>query len=188
MSPKHALLDDASFRAANTIDRQVPHDYGLYAIRLREGVDLPQPFGAIVSDRGTRVLYIGEARGQRLPVRLVDNELRAKGNGTFFRSLGAVLGYVPATGSLAGRASQKNYRFTPTDQETIVRWINVNLEVSWMVLPQSAIRHEERNLIRREGPLFNLRSNPRRLPELAALREHCRIVAGLAGAETALTS
>ncbi len=42
---------------------------------------------------------------------MLGNELRARGHGTFFRSLGAVLGYLPPKGSLKGKSNQNNYTF-----------------------------------------------------------------------------
>lgn len=174
---QHALLDDAFFRAASTVDALVPDDFGVYAIRLREGVDLPSPFGEVARDCGSSLLYIGEAGWQTLRVRLLGNELRAKGNGTFFRSLGAVLGYRPVFGSLAGRARQSNYRFSPTDQQAIIHWINGSLEVNWITLPRGETHETEKRLIGSLEPLLNLQHNARSLSELADLREVCRKLA-----------
>lgn len=176
-------LDDRSFRSAGEIDAIVPDKFGVYAIRLRSGATLPEPFQTLLDDRETRLIYIGQAEKQTLRKRLLGNELRARGNGTFIRSIGAILGYRPPFGSLAGRARVQNYRFAFADQVAIVEWIDANLEVSWAVLPQHEVHGVEVGLIREHTPLFNLQDNPRALPELKALRVECRTIA--AGLSTA---
>ncbi|WP_298941710.1 GIY-YIG nuclease family protein [uncultured Microbacterium sp.] len=171
------LLDDRSFRPAREIDAIVPDNFGVYAIRLRTGAELPEPFQTLLDERSTRLVYIGQAERQTLLKRLLGNELRARGNGTFIRSIGAVLGHRPPHGSLAGRSRIQNYRFAPTDRIAIVEWINANLEVSWAVLPQAEEHGAEVALICEHTPLFNLQDNPRALPELALLRAECRAIA-----------
>lgn len=178
------LLEDGSFRAAGEIDAIVPDEFGVYAIRLRSGAALPEPFQSLLDDRDTGLIYIGQAEKQTLVKRLLGNELRARGNGTFIRSIGAVLGYRPPFGSLAGRARMQNYRFAPADRVFVVEWIDANLEVSWAVLPQHEVHGMEVALIREHTPLLNLQDNPRALPELAAIRAECRAVA--AGLSTAV--
>jgi hypothetical protein len=177
MTAGESLLDETSFRPAGDWDADIPDEYGVYAIRLAEGSKLPEPFGRILHQRGDRLIYIGKGEKQTLLVRLLGNERRAKGNGTFFRSLGAVLGYRPPQGSLAGRRRQQNYRFAPLDRDAIVNWINRSLEVSWVVLAQNDVRRAEVGLVKRHRPLLNLQENPRALPELSAVRALCRQVA-----------
>lgn len=55
------LLDDGSFRPARGIDAIVPDEFGVYAIRLRSGAVLPEPFQSFLDDRATRVIYVGQA-------------------------------------------------------------------------------------------------------------------------------
>ncbi|MGR6742073.1 GIY-YIG nuclease family protein [Microbacterium arborescens] len=169
------LLDDGSFRSAGEVGPLVPNEFGVYAIRLRGGATLAEPFFSVRDGRD--LIYIGQAEKQTLRKRLLGNELRARGNGTFFRSIGAVLGYRPPFGSLAGRARMQNYRFAPTDRNAIVNWIDANLEVSWAVLPQSEVQEAEVALIRENTPLLNLQHNPRARSELALLRANCRAIA-----------
>lgn len=95
------LLDDGSFRTAGEVDPLVPNEFGVYAIRLRGGATFPEPFLSIRNGHDMRLIYIGQAEKQTLQKRLLGNELRARGNGTFFRSIGAVLGYRPPFGSRA---------------------------------------------------------------------------------------
>lgn len=170
-------LDEGSFRPAGEIDAVVPDAFGVYAIRLSRAGELPKPFQTLLDERTTRLIYIGQAEDQTLLKRLLGNELRARGNGTFIRSIGAVLGYRPPFGSLAGRVRIQNYRFAPTDRVAIVEWINANLEVSWNALPQTEVHSVELALIREYTPLLNLQHNPRALPMLAALRAECRAMA-----------
>lgn len=171
------LFDDASFKGAGEIDQLVPHEFGVYAIRLKASGRLPEPFQSLLDERDTLVIYIGQAQKQTLHKRLLGNELRGRGNGTFFRSLGAVLGYRPPAGSLAGRARLQNFRFSPTDRESIVEWINANLKVSWVGFTQAEVHAAEVALIRRHTPLLNIQHNPLVLPELTALRASCRRIA-----------
>lgn len=171
------LLQDGSFLSAGEIDAIVPAEFGVYAIRLRSGATLPEPFRSLLEGRATRLIYIGQAEKQTLLRRLLGNELRARGNGTFVRSIGAVLGFRPPYGSMAGRVRVQNYRFAPTDRAAIVEWINANLEVSWTTHPQLEVHDVEVTQIREQTPLLNLQDNPRALPELKALRAECRMVA-----------
>ena len=177
MTGLDALLSDTSFRSAGAIDSAVPDDYGVYAIRLADGATLPEPFGLLLDQWDHRVIYIGQARQQTLCVRLLGNELRARGNGTFLRSLGAVLGYRPPQGSLAGQKRQQNYRFAPADRDAIVSWINNCLLVSWAVLSPDEVHTSEVELIKEHTPLMNLQDNPRALAELRTLRGLCRQIA-----------
>jgi len=177
------LLDNASFRPARDIDDAVPDDFGVYAIRLTENAELPEPFQTLLGSRDTKLIYIGQAEKQTLLKRFLGNELRARGNGTFIRSIGAVLGHRPPFGSMAGRARVQNYRFAPLNGVAVVEWINDNLEVSWSVLPQAHVHSVEVPLIREHTPLLNIQNNPQALPELRALRARCRdIAAGLSTA------
>jgi hypothetical protein len=171
------LFNERSFRSAGEIDADVPDDFGVYAIRLRTEAELPEPFQGLFEVRSTRLIYIGQAAKQTLLKRLLGNELRARGNGTFIRSIGAVLGYRPPFGSLAGRARIQNYRFAPADRVAIVDWTNANLEVSWAVLPQTEVHGVEVALIHEYTPLLNIQDNPRSLLELSALRAECRAIA-----------
>lgn len=88
-----------------------------------------------------------------------------------------MLGYRPEPGSLAGRTHQRNYRFSPTDRDSIIAWINRNLVINWVVLPRHQVHDAEVQLIREHSPLLNLKGNDRKLMELAALRRLCRDIA-----------
>lgn len=167
-----ALLDPMRFQSARIVDTQVPPEYGLYAIRVRDVAKVPESYRSVAEARKSNLLYLGEATKRTLQHRFLGNELRGRGHGTFFRSLGAVLGYRPPAGSLDGRANQRNYRFSSSDNAAIVKWINANLEVSWVAFNEN-VHANEVALIQRHTPLLNLRDNPRALPELLALRTLC---------------
>lgn len=167
-----ALTDAAHFRSARGIDKDVPDLFGLYAIRVRDTALLPEPYRSIAEKRRSNLIYLGEATGQTLRSRFLRNEIRGRGHGTFFRSIGAVLGYRPPAGSLVGKSNQRNFRFSPADTAAIAEWINTNLELS-CVASDVGVHAAEVELIRKHTPLLNLRDNPAALPELSALRALC---------------
>lgn len=172
MDAEAALLGSTNFRSADDIDAEVPDEFGLYAIRVRDVTTLPEPYRGVATARGASLIYIGEATGQTLAKRFLGNELRGRGHGTFFRSIGAVLGYRPPVGSLIGKGNQRNYRFSAEDTLAIVRWINVNLEVAWVAF-EEGVHAAEVALIRTHTPLLNLRDNPAAMLELSRLRAVC---------------
>ncbi|MDT0181457.1 winged helix-turn-helix domain-containing protein [Microbacterium sp. ARD31] len=167
-----ALLASAGFRSARDIDDDVPDRFGLYAIRVRSIDVLPEPYRSIAQERDSDLIYLGEATGQTLRARFLRNEIRGRGHGTFFRSIGAVLGYRPAVGSLVAKGNQRNFRFSPADTAAVVEWINENLVVSWVAFDEG-VHVTEVALIRSHTPLLNLRDNPAALPELSKLRALC---------------
>jgi hypothetical protein len=182
---ERSLLDPKRFQSAAVIDEQVPDQFGLYAIRVRDVAVLPETYRALAERRGSTLIYLGEATGQTLRNRFLHKELRGRGHGTFFRSIGAVVGFRPPIGSLIGKGNQRNYRFSPTDNAAIVKWINGNLEVSWAAFDDS-VHTAEVALIRKHTPLLNLRDNPRALPELSALRALCCQIATTAASSSVL--
>jgi len=169
------LLDNASFRPARIIDADVPPSPEIYAIRLRDGSMLPEPFEAILSERFSRLIYIGKATS--LKGRMLRNELRGRGHGTFFRSIGAVLEFHPQTGALLNKVNRYNFTFEKSHRDAIVQWINSNLEVSWLTLPISDLASTETELIVEHKPLLNLDGDPLALPALESLRALCRQIA-----------
>jgi hypothetical protein len=169
------FVDDASYRSAQTIDADVPPSSGVYAIRLRVGSSLPEPYETLLRDRATRLIYIGKATS--LKSRMLGNELRGRGHGTFFRSVGAILGYRPRAGSLTARVNKNNYSFEKPDRDAIADWINSNLDVSWNALPLIDVPSTESALINGHTPLLNLAGNPLALVELKELRIQCRQIA-----------
>jgi hypothetical protein len=169
------LMNEKNFRSAGIIDKIVPDEPGLYCIRIKDPSQLPAPFGSYLTERGHNILYIGIA-ATSLKKRFLGQELRAKGHGTFFRGMGAVLGYRPCKGSLNNYVNKKNYRFSVDDEQSIIKWVNSNLLINWVVF-NGNYGETENLLIREYSPLLNTDKNPLKLPELAALRRECRNIA-----------
>ena len=165
------LMNKQNFKSAKDVDGFVPQASGLYCIRIKNVHLLPEPFGTILLERGHDILYIGIA-SENLYNRFLNQELRAKGHGTFFRSMGAVLGYKPPKGSLIEKRNKKNYKFSKTDELKIIGWINENLMVNW-VESAGDLDSLETSLIVKYLPLLNLSKNPAALQILSYLRKEC---------------
>ena len=144
---------------------------GLYAIRVKNIPEFPETLRTELEARNTTIIYIG--KGQNIGERL-NQECRGKGHGTFFRSVGALLGYKPPKGSLVKR--QNNYRFHKVDRNEIVSWINENLEFSFVKLFEN-IKNVEKDLIKNYKPILNIQNNPQPLKELKTMRQKCKNVA-----------
>lgn len=171
------LLKDDQFKSAHAIDSVVPDKPGIYCIRIINPNQLPKLFRDNLLGRKHDILYIGIAT-KSLKKRFLNQELRAIGHGTFFRSLGAMLGYRPTAGSLIGRANTRNYKFSSSDTNNIISWINSNLKVNWIVT-ENNFKELENELIGKNLPLLNLAKNPMPFPELSKLRSECVRIANI---------
>lgn len=172
------LMNEKNFKPASSVDSLIPDRPGLYCIRINEIHALPKPFDTHLKERNHNIIYIGIA-SQSLRKRFLNQELRANGHGTFFRSIGAVLGYKPAKGSLINKSNKRNYTFTSADENNIINWINRHLLVNWVEFDGN---HEtiESELIKSHLPLINLAKNPAALEYLSDLRAECvKIANGL---------
>lgn len=165
------LMNEKNFKSAANIDNLVPHNSGLYCIRISDINKLPKPFNTFLADRQHNIIYIGIAT-ESLNKRFLNQELRANGHGTFFRSIGAVLGYRPPKGSLTTKSNKRNYKFSPTDEQKIIKWINDNLQVNWFEF-SGDFESLETGLITKYRPLINLAKNPSALQLLSDLRKEC---------------
>ncbi len=165
------LMDSSKQKSVGVIDNMVPPMSGMYCIRIRDVKTLPQPFSDELSRRGHDIVYIGIA-SKSLRRRMLGQELRARGHGTFFRSMGALLGYTPPPGSLIGKSNQRNYRFSEADNARIIEWMNAHLTVHWVTM-ESGWDQLETALITKHRPLVNLAKNRSALPELSMLRKKC---------------
>ncbi len=171
------LCSTAMLMPASQADKLVPHHPGLYSIFVDEPRNLPAPFGEYLSQKGTRIIYVGKA-DDSLQCRLVQQDLRHRcGASTFFRGIGAVIGFRPPVGSLRGKRNRNNYRFSETDTLAIINWIDRRLSVRWVATPLEQIGTFEPEAIRTLRPLLNWTHNPDKLQELAALRAECRRIA-----------
>ena len=165
------LMNNKSFKSAGSIDNLVPHNSGLYCIRISDINKLPKPFSTFLADRQHNIIYIGIAT-ESLNRRFLNQELRANGHGTFFRSIGAVLGHRPPKGSLTSKANKRNYKFSQIDEYKIIKWINDNLHVNWVDF-SGDFETLETQLINKYRPIINLAKNPSALKELSDLRKIC---------------
>lgn len=155
-------------------DIDVPDKPGLYCMKLLKGSGLPIPFDQYAQSRNN-IIYIGLA-SQSLRQRMWNQELHHKSAATFFRSLGAVLGYRPEFGSLIGMKNQNNYEFSEEDKQSIIEWIEQNIEVGWICISDN-LNNLETELIHKFTPVINIDKNPAKVSELIQLREECRQIA-----------
>lgn len=169
------LLKESNFKNVSTIEHLIPDKPGLYCIRIDNINSLPKPFDNLIRERNHNIIYIGIATTS-LRKRFYNQELRAKGHGTFFRSIGAVLSFRPPKGSLLNMANKKNYKFQPSDQSKIIEWINKNLLINWIEINDN-LESIENSLIIKHKPLFNLAKNPSALKQLSDLRAECVSIA-----------
>lgn len=165
------LFELSNFKSASEIDHLVPNKSGLYCIKIRDNASLPRAFQEAMTKKDHQFVYIGIA-SQSLKKRMLNQELRAKGHGTFFRSIGAALGYLPPFHSLKDKKNKRNYTFSDQVEREIISWINKNLEVNWVCLDEN-INENETKLIMHYQPLFNLTKNPTKFRVLSQLRKKC---------------
>jgi len=169
------LLDKSSFVPAENINRtNLPVVTGLYCIKVIDmnNSGFQGEFQKKFMEHKNPIIYIGKSDSSTLKERLFQ-ELRAEKHGTFFRSLGAVLGYLPPKGSLKMKKNKRNYKFSKTDELSIISWIDTYLEVSWVEV-KSNIGEIEKELIKLHTPLLNIIHNPSRLQFLSDVRKNCR--------------
>ena len=172
------LLNEIYFKSADLVDDLVPSGKrGIYCIKINSLRSLPEPFRKLLADKNHDILYIGIAE-KCLNTRLLNQELRAKGHGTFIRSLGAILGYRPETGSLNNKKNKRNYTFSSPDKQRIINWFNRNLLVNWIEY-NGKLKKVEDVLIKKVQPLLNITKNKSALAELKELRSECIKVANL---------
>ena len=165
------LMNENNFKNVLTTGHLVPDKPGLYCIRINNIDALPKPFDNLIRERNHNIIYFGIATTS-LRKRFYNQELSAKGHGTFFRSIGAVLSFRPPKGSLLNMANKRNYKFHHSDQSKIIEWINKNLKINWIEINDN-LENIETGLIIRHKPLFNLAKNPAALRQLSDLRAEC---------------
>ena len=179
MTFKDALAELTAERKLVKVDHAeqfAPATPGLYSIYVDRADVLPSPFSGELKRRGICLLYVGIA-SLSLQERLVQQDLRHCNPATFFRGIGAILGYRPPAGSLRGMANQNNYKFSRPDTGEIIHWIDDHLRVRWCECEPSLFDKIEQRLIEHLTPLMNTTHNPARFEALAALRKVCREIA-----------
>ena len=174
MTPLETLekkLIEAKFLAVTELNNGsvIPDSPGLYCIKIRKGVALPKELG-IIRDDG--IIYIGKA-SLSLRERLWEEELNHRRAATFFRSVGAILGYLPPKGSLVNKKNKKNYRFSEKDTQEIIRWMEDSLLVNFVEATPYHVEEIEKVLIKKYRPLINIVHNPTPSSALKAARKRC---------------
>jgi len=160
-----------NFISLSDLDQNtIPDCAGIYAFRILNINSLPEPFPEILSLKDNRYFYIGQS-SKSLFERMYKQELNGKKHGTFFRSLGAVLGFLPAKGSLLGRDT-RNYKFSKEDTLKIVEWLREYVEVGFFTETEN-LDQIESDLIKKYTPLLNIQGNPKAIPEISELRKKC---------------
>lgn len=149
---------------------------GIYAIFVDAAESLPEPYLSELISRETDLIYVGKAE-RTLIGRCIEEEMRHKRAATFFRSIGAMLGYVPDVGSLVGMSNQYNYRFSCDSTREIVQWMENHLQATAVPMPAEQVDQTEAAIIRLAKPLINIQNNPDKFNPLVSARERCRSVA-----------
>jgi len=171
--PFHEFFDSFLPVLVSCAIREVPSTSGLYTIHIDAAESLPPGhFREVLKERGTTLLYLGKA--SNFERRLIRQDLKHEQPSTFFRGIGAVLGYRPPRGSLQGKKNQNNYRFSGEDTGKIIVWIDLHVRVCWAECDSDIIDAVERHLIKRFEPLLNTRAQPHPYRLLAELRRECR--------------
>lgn len=168
------LLSEENFQNYDNLDPNKLSQTGFYCVKLKEKSSLPEKYDRILAKRAHRYIYIGKAEKQSLAGRL-GQEIKHVSPGTFFRSIGAVLGYLPIQGHLVDKANQNNYKFSREDTSSIVEWLITNVEIS--IVNHSGDFEVEKYLIRDVKPLLNDAHNPLSLDELRIDKALCRAIA-----------
>lgn len=168
-------LMNGKFQDCSDIDNIIPSNSGIYCIKIKKEYSKLEDFKEEILDR-KYIIYIGITT-KFLKERL-NQELRNRGAGTFFRSIGAMLGYEPKKGSLTNREKKNNYKFEKEDKDKIIGWINKNLAVNW-IEKNDGLENLEKKLIQKYIPLVNITHNPAKLELIKKLRKKCCEIANL---------
>ena len=150
-------LEKEALRVQSAI-LKVDRKPGFYSIFVDDATSLPDPFRSLLISSGNRLLYIGRARDS-LYQRLIEEELMHKKAATFFRGIGAVVGYLPVPGSLRLHKKKNNYKFSSADTAKVISWNERHLRVRWLAMDVEQILRVEPIAIRVLCPLFNTKHN-----------------------------
>lgn len=167
------LIDETNFKNITDLNEEVLNRKGLYCIRLKVGSSLPERYQDILERRPHRCIYVGKA--ERTLRQRLEQELMHRRPGTFFRSIGCVLGYEPIAGHLLGMRNQNNYKFSTEITTEIIEWLGNNIEVS--IINYDGNFGIEKSIIEILCPLLNIDNNPLVSQELKEDRQRCRDIA-----------
>ena len=170
---ENTLLDKAKFRDPVKSIEDAPPCFGIYCIRIKNVDQLIEPCRIALKDRQHDIIYIGIANNLQ---KRLKQELIAKGHGTFFRSIGAILGFTPPRGSLKDKKNKYNYKFKKADENNIIQFNSDNLLVNYIITKERDEACEE-YLIQKYRPIINIDKNPEVLSIVREKRELCREIA-----------
>jgi predicted house-cleaning noncanonical NTP pyrophosphatase (MazG superfamily) len=151
---------------------------GIYQILIKDmnkcaGI-CPRLYDEIIFRETSRLIYIGQANGNGLLLNRLRQELLGVGRGTFFRSIGAILGESPR---LARNQTEiKNFVFEGAAYESIKAFILDNCVVKFQFV-ENDIDDVEKRLIIQHKPPLNIAFNPDPWEYLITQRERCRRIA-----------
>lgn len=168
------LINKRNFKDINESEHIIPDAPGLFCIRIKDPKALDAVFLNVLNERNHTILYIGVA-SESLRI-FFEEELKAKGHGTFFRTIGAVLGYLPEEGSLIGKNNQDTYKFSANDEQEIIVWIEEHLVVNW-IATNTDLHAVQSKLIKEHLPLLNIAGNPGVINNVRVLRNRCKEMA-----------
>ena len=168
-------MDEGSYTNCSDVDDVIPDKPGVYCLRIKNINSLPSEFADVLKGRKHNIIYVGIAT-KSLKRRFLGQELRARGHGTFFRSIGSMLGYKPPKGSLSNKKNKRNYKFFKNDEKKIIAWINKHLVANWTETDKE-LESLEDWLIKTYLPLVNLDKNPFALDKIRKLRKECQLIA-----------
>lgn len=170
---------------------------GIYVVRLKDGnafrninIELDKEYAErpvmVLSDVNKKyfvdesIIYIGKGNGQDGLLKRFKQEFLHIGNGTLFRTIGAVLHLNP----YVGQNNPKNYRFQNAEKQTIIDFIERNFEVSYeneddlyKFFGENSIENIEKKMININIPVFNKTHNPSFSVIVMQERERCRKIA-----------
>lgn len=164
------FMDYKSFKRVSDLSKEdIPISTGFYAITVDNENCLPETFSDELKERNHKLLYIGITE-KSLRTRLWESELHCKKPATFFRSIGAILGFTPEPYSLGSNG--KNYVFSTNDHMLIEQWMSEHLLVNFISFSTN-LEVVEKQLIAKYKPIINVKDNPYKMPELVELRKKC---------------
>lgn len=165
------VLISGNFYTLNELNEgeKVPSVPGIYCIKIKKGIKFPKEYGNL-DENG--IIYIGIAT-KSLRERLWEEELNHKRAATFFRSIGAMLGFLPPKGSLIGKKNRRNYKFNKEDTNKIKDWIAKSLKVIFIPLSPDQLGTVETSLIKKIKPLVNIKKNPCPSQAIKEARKRC---------------
>lgn len=166
------LINKKNFKSMDECEQNISDAPGLYCVRIKDPRALDAVFLNVLTERNHTILYIGVA-SKSLRKQFFETELQAKGHGTFFRTMGAVLGYLPEAGSLIGKSNQNTYKFSPEHELEIIAWMEENLIFNW-IATNTDLHAVEGKLIKEHWPLLNIAGNPGVINNVRVLRNKCK--------------